>query len=169
MPDGEAPQTERAEATKFGGATPVFRVQNLRASIEYDVNALGFKVNFEYPDFASVSRDLCGIFLCVGDQGNPGTWVWIGVEDVEVLLEAPRPKGANVCHKPSNYRRAIGWTCTVVCGEGRQTGKQYWSSPARAGSRPCRKERGITATSGGPGSAGCCESNPGRNRVRPSP
>jgi catechol 2,3-dioxygenase-like lactoylglutathione lyase family enzyme len=168
MPDGEATKTERAEATKFGGATPVFRVQNLRGSIEYYVNALGFKVNFEYPDFASVSRDLCGIFLCVGDQGNPGTWVWIGVEDVEVLLEAPRPKEPKSATSP---RITLGRWLDMYGRVWRRTpdGKAILVKPGSRGKQASRKERGITATSGGPGSAGCCESNPGRNRVRPSP
>lgn len=42
-------------------------------SVSYDTTKLGFKVNWHYPgQIASVSRDRCGLFLCVGDQGNPG-------------------------------------------------------------------------------------------------
>ena len=36
-------------------------------------------------DFTHVSRDDAGIYLSEGDQGHPGTWVWIGVEDVASL------------------------------------------------------------------------------------
>jgi hypothetical protein len=105
MSQAEAAKTERAKATVFGGVTPIFRVQNLQASIDYHVNVLGFQANFQHADFASVSRDRCGIFLCVGDQGNPGTWVWIGVEDVEVLLNEYRTKGAKVRNPAQQLRR----------------------------------------------------------------
>ena len=38
-----------------------------------------------------------------GNQGQPGTWVWIGVEDVESLYEEYKLKGANVLQAPENY------------------------------------------------------------------
>ncbi|MCM3871907.1 MAG: VOC family protein [Pyrinomonadaceae bacterium] len=87
----------------FGGVNPIFRVQDLPASIDYYVNALGFKIDFQEPGIASVSRDRCGIFLVEGDQGNFGTWVWIGVSDVESLFDEYRTKGAKVRHPPTNY------------------------------------------------------------------
>ena len=45
----------------------------------------------------------CGIFLVEGDQGNFGTWVWIGVVDIESLFDEYRTKGAKVRHPPTNY------------------------------------------------------------------
>lgn len=92
---------------EFGGVTPVFRVADAAASREYCGNALGFKVNFEYPGFVSVSRGRCGIFLCEGDQGHPGAWVWIGVEDCAALCEELRAKGAKIRHPPTNYSWAL--------------------------------------------------------------
>ena len=56
----------------FSEATPVLPVRDLAASLVYYVRVLGFKLNWEYPTFASVSRDRCNLFLCEGDQGNPG-------------------------------------------------------------------------------------------------
>jgi uncharacterized glyoxalase superfamily protein PhnB len=89
---------------KFGGAAPIFRVENLRASIDYYVTVLGFTVDWEYSgNIASVSRDRCCIFLCEREQGNPGTWAWIGVGDAEALFEEYRRKGAKVRHPPTNY------------------------------------------------------------------
>jgi predicted enzyme related to lactoylglutathione lyase len=97
----------RTPATPFGGATPIFRVQNLEASVEYYVNVLGVTVDWQDPGIiASVSRDRCGIFLTEGDQGQPGTWVWIGVPDIEPLFEDSRRKGARVRQPPTNFRWA---------------------------------------------------------------
>lgn len=101
----EAAQSSRGTcgATTFGGLNPIFRVQDVDASIDYYVNALGFKLNWRTGDFADVARDRVSIFLCKGDQGHFGTWVWIGVGNVEVLLEELRAKGAKVRNPPQNY------------------------------------------------------------------
>jgi uncharacterized glyoxalase superfamily protein PhnB len=91
----------------FEGVTPILRVQSLPASIDYYVTLLGFKVDWHVPgNMASVSRGRCHIMLCEGDQGNPGTWVWIGVEDADVLFEEYRGKGAKIRHPPTNYEWA---------------------------------------------------------------
>jgi len=88
----------------FGGVTPILPVRNLEAAIEYYVNVLGFKTDFIGPGrFASVSRDRCALFLSEGDQGNPGVWVWIGVNDVETVLTELRSRGCEVRHPPTNY------------------------------------------------------------------
>ncbi len=57
----------------FGPASPIFRVQDLAASLRYYVDLLGFGIDWEHEGLiASVSRDSCCIFLSQGDQGNPG-------------------------------------------------------------------------------------------------
>ena len=100
-------ETSKAGANAFEGITPILRVRSLPASIDYYVKVLGFKIDWHEPGImASVSRDRCGIMLCEGDQGNPGTWVWIGVEDVEPLFEEYTSKGANIRHEPTNYKWA---------------------------------------------------------------
>lgn len=98
---------ENAAATRFEGVTPILRVQSLSASIDYYVNVLGFKIDWHQPGImASVSRNRCHMMLCEGDQGHPGTWVWIGVEDVERLVEEYSSKGAKIRHRPTNYEWA---------------------------------------------------------------
>ena len=89
---------------EFEGVNPIFRVGNLPASIDFYVRVLGFQLDWESPGIiASVSRGRCAIFLCEGDQGNPGSWVWIGVADVERLFEDYSSKGAKVRNPPTNY------------------------------------------------------------------
>ena len=103
-------EAQQATATVFGGVTPILRVQSLPTSIDYYVGVLGFKVDWHEPGImASVSRDRCSLMLCEGDQGNPGSWVWIGVGDVEILFAEYRTKGAKVRHPPTNYP----WACEM--------------------------------------------------------
>ncbi|MGB8887844.1 MAG: glyoxalase superfamily protein [Candidatus Korobacteraceae bacterium] len=98
------PETLKESANVLECVIPIFRVGNLPASIDYYVKVLGFKVDWHEPGImASVSRNRCGIMLCEGDQGNPGTWVWIGAEDVETLFEEYVRKGAKIRHPPTNY------------------------------------------------------------------
>lgn len=99
-----ATETPKDEATLFEGVTPILRVGNLAASLEYYVGVLGFKVNWGgEADFASISRDRCHIFLCQGDQGNAGSWVWIGVGDAEALFNEYTSRGAKVRNPPNNF------------------------------------------------------------------
>jgi uncharacterized glyoxalase superfamily protein PhnB len=97
-------ESPKAETVGFECITPILRVENLTASIDFYVRALGFTIDFESDgNFASVSRDRCGLYLCEGDQGNAGTWVWIGVEDIEPLYTDLQSKGVKVRHPPTNY------------------------------------------------------------------
>jgi catechol 2,3-dioxygenase-like lactoylglutathione lyase family enzyme len=95
--------SETSNAITFEGVCPILRVQNVSASIDYYVHKLGFKIDWQTPIFASVSRGRCHIFLSEGDQGNPGSWVWIGVEDAEALFHEYRANGAKIRHPPTNY------------------------------------------------------------------
>ena len=95
--------SETSNAVNFEGVNPILRVQSLSASLDYYVQKLGFKIDWQTPWFASVSRGRCHIFLSEGDQGNPGSWVWIGVEDAEALFNEYQLKGAKLRHPPTNY------------------------------------------------------------------
>jgi len=95
----------------FGGVTPVLRVNNIIASIDYYTRALGFHVDFKFPDenapfFASISRGRCGLFLSEGDQGHPGSWVWIDGVDVEKIYQEFSSSGAKIRNPPTNYEWA---------------------------------------------------------------
>ena len=90
-------------ANTLGGAQPILPVADLRASIDYYVNALGFQHDWGDAGFASVSRDRCHLFLCENDQGHTGTWAWIGVEDAAAFADELRERGAKIRHPPTNY------------------------------------------------------------------
>ena len=86
---------------------PILRVRSMAASIHYYENALGFERAPWGDTFTNVSRDGWGIYLCEGDQGQPGTWVWIGVEDVQVLQAELQARGARIVQPPTNYPHAL--------------------------------------------------------------
>lgn len=91
----------------FEGVCPILRVESVAASLEYYVQRLGFKIDWQTPIFASVSRGKCHIFLSKGDQGHPGSWVWIGVEDAVALFAEYQASGAKLRHPPTNYDWAL--------------------------------------------------------------
>jgi predicted enzyme related to lactoylglutathione lyase len=100
--------------TKFECANPILNVADMARSVRYYVEALGF-INAEWggDDFTCVTRDNAAIYLSQGDQGQPGTWVWIGVSDVEALHEEYRKNGATILHAPENYP----WACEMKVGD----------------------------------------------------
>jgi catechol 2,3-dioxygenase-like lactoylglutathione lyase family enzyme len=106
MSEKQAPE---ADGMPFGGVNPILPVHDVSVSIAYYVRTLGFKLDWhvEESGFASVSRGRCHLFLCEGDQGHFGTWVWIGVEDAEAVFNEFHSKGARVRHPPTNYPWAL--------------------------------------------------------------
>jgi predicted enzyme related to lactoylglutathione lyase len=86
--------------------TPILSVRSVSSSIRYYVDVLGFAVDWggeDASEMASVSRDGHAIMLCQGGQGQPGTWIWIGVEDIEPLFERFQSQGAKVRQRPINH------------------------------------------------------------------
>jgi predicted enzyme related to lactoylglutathione lyase len=82
-------------------------VESLPTSLDYYLTVLGFTLDWnDSGSMASVSRDRCAIMLYEGDQGNPGTWVWVGVTDAASLFEEITARGANVRLPPTNFRWA---------------------------------------------------------------
>ena len=100
-------ESKIAKPAAFYGTNPVFRVADLEASLAYYVDKLGFHINWQYPKMADVGRGRTSIFLSVGDQGHPGSWVWIGVNNVEALYEEYRASGAKIRNPPNNYEWAL--------------------------------------------------------------
>lgn len=92
-----------APANRFHGAIPILMVRSLEKSLDYYQRVLGFTVDWREPYMAQVSRNDAHIMLCVGHQGRPGTWIWIGVADAGVLHLEYRSSGAVIRLPPTNY------------------------------------------------------------------
>ncbi len=107
------PET-KAVRTRFEHANPILNVANLARSVRYYVDILGFS-NAEWggDDFTCVTRDGASIYLSEGDQGQPGTWVWLGVEDTEALYDEYSQSGATILQPPENFP----WACEMKVGD----------------------------------------------------
>ena len=77
--------------------TPILYVSDFPRSMAYFTERLGFRKLWtwgEPPSFGAVARDKVELFLSLGGQGTPGTWMCIFVEDVDTLHEEFLAKGA---------------------------------------------------------------------------
>jgi len=87
----------------LGGVVPILRVANLERSVAYYIAQLGFELQWQTEPMASVRRDRTSVMLCEGDQGHPGTWLWIAANDVDALYAEFVARGAHLRHEPANY------------------------------------------------------------------
>lgn len=100
-------EAHASSAIVFECIVPILRVHTLAASIDFYVNVLGFKVDWRGTRIiAGLSRDRCQIMLCEGEQGNPGTWVWMGVSDIAPLFKDFTAKGVKIRNPPTNHQWA---------------------------------------------------------------
>ena len=139
-----------SNAVGFEGVTPILRVKSVSASIDYYVAKLGFKIDWKGPYFASVSRGRCHIFLSEGDQGNPGSWVWIGVEDADSLFAEYRASGAQVRHPPTNYAWAYEMQVADLDGNILRLGSDQKSDQPQGEWLDMHGDRWLTSPSGEP-------------------
>lgn len=136
----------RPAVVAFEGVNPILRVEDINAAVDHYARVLGFKLDWRAPgSFRSVSRGSCHLFLCQGDQGHPGSWVWIGVEDADALLEEYRQTGAKIRHANElslglrNAGRRYRRQCAAprVCAKGKRPAPANgWTGMAGAGF-PC--------------------------------
>ena len=87
----------------FGRCTPILRVADLDTSLAYYTLVLGFELDWRDRGFAQVARGDAPLMLCQGDQGHPGSWVYVGVSDADALHAELQARGALVRHPPTNY------------------------------------------------------------------
>lgn len=89
--------------------TPILRVKDMSRSIAFYTDILGFR-NAEWGDenFTSVNRDGKGIYLCRGEQGVAGTWIWIGFDgNIFSLYQSLMSKGVKIKLPPTNFTWAL--------------------------------------------------------------
>jgi len=88
---------------------PILSIRDMSVSRNFYVNILGFKeADWGDDNFTSMTRDNCGMYLCRGQQGNPGTWIWVGFHgDIFSLHEELKEKGVTIRQPPTNHPWAM--------------------------------------------------------------
>lgn len=78
-------------------------------SRKFYIDLLGFaEATWGDDHFTSIHLDKKGLYLCQGEQGTAGTWIWIGFDgDIFSLYYELRAKGATIRMPPSNYSWAM--------------------------------------------------------------
>jgi predicted lactoylglutathione lyase len=89
--------------TMIENVTPILRVADLETSRRHYIEKLGFSLDWDAGTIISVSRDGKPIMLCEGAQGQPGVWLWIGVEDAGEFYAEFMAKGALIRSPPQNF------------------------------------------------------------------
>ncbi|HEX2329171.1 MAG TPA: glyoxalase superfamily protein [Candidatus Angelobacter sp.] len=92
----------------FENSQPILRVEDMQASLHFYVGQLGFtKAEWGDDDFTGIGRHGANMYLCRGDQGRGGAWVWIGVEDATQLHDELVARGVSIRRPLANYPWAI--------------------------------------------------------------
>ena len=89
----------------FKHAVPILYSSDIRRSLQYYTEVLGFDSKWEWgdpPTFGGVSKDLVDVFFCKDGQGQPGTWVAVMVNNVEELYERIKTKEGRVLAPPED-------------------------------------------------------------------
>jgi predicted lactoylglutathione lyase len=90
---------------------PILRVEELEVSRRYYIEKLGFVLDWDYEGkMISVSRSGKAIMLCEREQGQAGTWLWIGVDDADALFAEYSAKGVRIRKPPQNFSWAYEFT-----------------------------------------------------------
>jgi GNAT superfamily N-acetyltransferase/uncharacterized glyoxalase superfamily protein PhnB len=101
------PQTANLKLSRmiFRHSVPILRSEDIRRSIAYYTDILGFENKWEWddpPSFGGVSKNSVEIFFCEKGQGQPGTWLSIMVDKVDELYESIRSKGGKILMVPED-------------------------------------------------------------------
>lgn len=97
--------------TKFNDATPILRVDDMQRSVRFYTEVLGFTLaDWSTDDFGNVSRDRCHILLCHESQGQPGTFLYVSVADVDGLFEELKQTSADIVEEPTEKGYALEMT-----------------------------------------------------------
>src|SRR5579864_3393119 len=88
---------------------PILNVKDISASRLFYIDLLGFtEVKWGNDDFTCVTLGASAIYLCKGGQGQPGTWIWVGIDgDLHELHRALLQTNAAIRLPPTNFSWAL--------------------------------------------------------------
>jgi uncharacterized glyoxalase superfamily protein PhnB len=94
------------QVMKFEKSNPILYSNDVVASLKYYTEVLGFTDSWKWGDpidFGGIVKDDVEIFFCLHNQGHPGTWIAIIVDDVDAYYEEIKAKGARIITPPKSY------------------------------------------------------------------
>ncbi|HVY71416.1 MAG TPA: bleomycin resistance family protein [Verrucomicrobiae bacterium] len=87
------------------GLTPILRVRDFAEAMTYYTEKLLFRKLWEWgspPGFGAVKFGEIEIFFCLNDQGHPGTWLCIFMDEVDEYHERIKALGAEIIQPPTD-------------------------------------------------------------------
>ncbi len=97
--------TQYSLSMKFESLIPILYSADIQRSIEYYIEKLAFENQWIWDDektFGGVSIECVEIFFCKLDQGNPGTWLAINVDNIDEYYNIIKFRGANILSAPED-------------------------------------------------------------------
>jgi catechol 2,3-dioxygenase-like lactoylglutathione lyase family enzyme len=85
--------------------TPILYVRDFQEAIDYYTKKLLFRVLWQWGDppcFGCVRLGRVEIFLCLGGQGNPGSWLSLFMDELDDYYERVKKLGAEIIRPPQN-------------------------------------------------------------------
>ena len=89
----------------FESIVPILYSSDVSGSINYYVNQLAFDDSWKWDDpitFGGVSKGCVRLFFCLKNQGNPGTWLAINLDDLDEYYEIIKTRGAKILSPPED-------------------------------------------------------------------
>jgi uncharacterized glyoxalase superfamily protein PhnB len=89
---------------KTFSASPVLRVSNTEAALQFYRDTLGFTVEFQYDDYLGLQLDQAGLHLCQPAPGKlaGGGTVYVFCDEVDTYFGIIRGRGAKPATEPCN-------------------------------------------------------------------
>lgn len=81
---------------------PVLPVSNIKQSLQFYTETLGWKLEWSSDNLGAVSRDGSQIMLSQMIPVTTGSWAWIGLTD-DSLFETYREAGVTIIQEPQNW------------------------------------------------------------------
>ena len=97
---------EQTPQKQIENIIPILFAKDMDASAKYYVDVLGFDKGWQSENFAMVSRDEFRIYLSTS-QGKPGSYLWVGVQDVDVFHQEYKKSGAEIIQPPKDMGHAL--------------------------------------------------------------
>lgn len=91
---------------KFEKSNPILFSSDVKRSLQFYTDVLGFDDSWEWGDpvdFGGIVKDNVEIFFCLRDQGSPGTWIAIILDNVDEYYEQIKDKGAKIISPPTSH------------------------------------------------------------------